>query len=519
MTAPDKAGAVRRALVSAFDKDGVVELASGLAKLGVEIVSTGGTARLLEESGIRVRRVSDVTGQKEMLDGRVKTLHPAIFGGILAVRDDPAHRGDLERAGIGLVDLVAVNFYPFARAMRRNGARREEIVEMIDIGGPAMVRAAAKNHDHVTVVVDPADYAPVLAELREGGAVSEATRSRLAAKAFRSTSEYDAMVAGYLEGDASRAALPARMRLDLEKVLDLVYGENPHQAAAFYREGAGETLLSAPLLQGKPLSFNNILDFDAALALATELGRGAVVIVKHGNPCGVGIAPTPAEAFRKALECDPVSAFGGILAFADPLDGEAAAAVAEAFYEGVVAREVTPEAREVLARKSKLRVLATGALRSLRGEGFDVRRSAGGYLVQDFDTAVDSVRESRVVTRRAPTEEEWRALSLAWHVSRHVKSNAIVYAAADRTLGIGAGQMSRVDSARFAIQKARSSLRGAAMGSDAFFPFRDGIDVAAEAGVAAVAQPGGSIRDEEVVAAADEHGMAMVLVGRRHFRH
>jgi phosphoribosylaminoimidazolecarboxamide formyltransferase/IMP cyclohydrolase len=510
---------VRRALVSAFDKEGIVAFASALEGLGIEILSTGGTARLLEESGIRVRRVSDVTGQSEMLDGRVKTLHPAIFGGILAIRSDPRHVEDLERSGIGPIDLVAVNFYPFHRAVRAEGARREDVVEMIDIGGPAMVRAAAKNHDDVAVVVDPADYAPLLDELRGSGGVSEAMRRALAAKAFRLTSEYDAEIADYLAGPRAEG-LPTELRLELVKALDLVYGENPHQAAAFYREGGSqETLLSAPRLQGKPLSFNNVLDFDAALALAVELGKGAVVIVKHGNPCGVALGPEPASAFRNALECDPVSAFGGIIAFADPIDAEAARAVAEAFYEGVVAPEVTPEAREILAKKTKLRVIETGGLRSLRREGYDVRRSAGGYLVQDWDTVADSVREGRVVTRRSPTEEEWRALTLAWHVARHVKSNAIVYATGERTLGIGAGQMSRVDSARFAIQKARQSLRGAAMGSDAFFPFRDGIDVAAEAGIAAVAQPGGSIRDEEIVAAADEHGMAMVLVGRRHFRH
>jgi phosphoribosylaminoimidazolecarboxamide formyltransferase/IMP cyclohydrolase len=517
---------VKRALVSVFDKDGVVDLCRALEKMDVEIVSTGGTARLLESSGVRVRRVSDVTGFPEMLDGRVKTVHPAIHGGILAVRSDPRHLADLARTGIQPIDLVVVNFYAFESAARKEGATLDETIEMIDIGGPAMVRAAAKNHAHVAVVVDPSDYGPILAEMREGGSIGEETRRSLAEKAFRRTSEYDDAVASYLAraaeggGDAA-AGVPTALTLPLVKALDLVYGENPHQAAAFYRDSGSRarTLLEASQLQGKPLSFNNILDFDGALALASDLGRDACVIVKHGNPCGVAVAADPSAAFRKALECDPVSAFGGIIAFTNEVDAAAAAAVAEAFYEGLAAPDFTPEARTVLARRTKLRIFRMGPLPSFRQEGFDVRRSAGGYLVQEWDTAPDPVRESKVATLRRPTEEEWLALELAWRVCRHVKSNAIVYAAADRTLGIGAGQMSRVDSARFAIEKARGPLRGAAMASDAFFPFRDGLDLAAEAGITAVIQPGGSIRDEEVVAAADQHDIAMVFAGRRHFRH
>ncbi len=519
---------VRRALVSAFDKEGIVPFCSELSELGIEIISTGGTARLLEENDIPVARVSEVTGFPEMLDGRVKTLHPRIHAGILAVRADSRHMDDLRREKIDPIDLVVVNLDPFEKTASMEGIGLREVVEMIDVGGPTMVRAAAKNFSHVGVIVDPADYGAVLDEIRDLGRLEAATRWRLAVKAFRHTSCYDAAVADYLgrleradDPDPERPVFPERHIQAFHKLLDLSYGENPHQRAAFYRDpiGTGPSVARAEQLQGKPLSFNNVLDFDGALALAASLKDGACCIVKHGNPCGVGLAHEPVAAFRKALECDPASAFGGVIAFNRTLDAEAAAAIAEAFYEGVIAPRVDDAARKALARKKNLRVLETGDLASYARGGFDLRRVNGGLLVQNWDVSNEVVRESRVATRRAPTEHEWLALELAWTVVRQVRSNAIVYAFPDRTAGIGAGQMSRVDAARFGVLKARTALKGAGMASDAFFPFRDGIDVAAEAGVTAVIQPGGSIRDGEVIAAAEEHGMAMVFTGRRHFRH
>jgi phosphoribosylaminoimidazolecarboxamide formyltransferase/IMP cyclohydrolase len=509
---------VRRALLSVFDKEGLVPLGRALHELGIEIVSTGGTARALEEAGLPVRRVADLTGFPEMLDGRVKTLHPRIHAGILAVRSDAAHMRDLAAHDIAPIDLVVVNLYPFARTAADASKTLEEIVEMIDVGGPSMVRAAGKNWEDVGVLVDPADYDEVLAELRSGGVLSRDLRRRLAAKAFGATSAYDAAIARFLGQDD---AIPQRLRLDLPKAFDIVYGENPHQHAAFYREEPPPegSIGAARAIQGKALSFNNILDFDAAISLVTDLGPRASVIVKHGNPCGAAVGDTPAEAFRSALAADPTSAFGGVIAFGSVLDEAAAAVVAEAFYEGVAAAAVDPAARAVLARKKNLRVLETGPPARGRRTGLDLRRVHGGVLAQEWDERDADVRSATVATRRPPTEEEWRALEFSWTIVRHVKSNAIVIASATRTLGVGAGQMSRVDSVRLAIQKARTGLEGSALASDAFFPFRDGLDLAAEAGVTAVVQPGGSIRDEEVVAAADERGMAMVLVGRRHFRH
>lgn len=514
---------VRRALVSTYDKTGVAGLARALHARGVEIVSTGGTAALLEKEGVPIVRVSEVTRFPEMLDGRVKTLHPRVHGGILAVRTNAEHMRSLEEHAIPPIDLVVVNLYPFEKAAAEGGDA-EDVVEMIDIGGPAMVRAAAKNHAHVAVVVDPADYEGVLAEIEARGGVGAPLRTRLAAKAFARTAAYDAAIAAWLE-PRDAGGFPDRLRLDLVKRLDLVYGENPHQNAAFYVDAAAEPtgIASANQRQGKPLSFNNILDLDAALGLARDLAtlsRGAAsVIVKHGNPCGAAIGPTAERAFRGALECDPTSAFGGVVAFDGAVDASAAAAIAEAFYEAVVAAEFSPEALATLGRKKNLRLLATGPAKGGSRSGRDLRRVAGGVLVQDWDGPGESIRAAPVATRRAPTDEEWGAMELGWTVVRHVKSNAIVYASPARTLGIGAGQMSRVDAAKIGVQKALSPLRGAAVASDAFFPFRDGLDVAADAGVTAVIQPGGSIRDEEVIRAADERGLAMVLTGRRHFRH
>ena len=518
--------AIRRALISVFDKEGIVDLARELHALGVELLSTGGTAKLLSQAGLPVTAVADRTGFAEMLDGRVKTLHPNIHAGILAVRDNPRHMSDLTAAGISTIDLVVVNLYPFAKTAADPGKSLEDVVEMIDVGGPSMVRGAAKNWEHVGVVVDAADYPAVVASIRTAGSLPRPLRLALAAKAFAHTAAYDRAVGSYLAGVAApvadRAAeFPGTLELAFEKAADLVYGENPHQRAAFYRDPAagGASIASARQLQGKPLSFNNILDFDAAVSLAADLGRRACVIVKHGNPCGVGLGDDPAAAFAEALACDPTSAFGGVIALTETVDAKAAAAISEAFYEGVIAPSFSDEAMAALSRKKNLRLLAIGPLFAYRREGLDLRRVQGGLLAQEWDQPDVPVREGRVVTKRAPTDDEWQALQFAWMVVRHVKSNAIVYATAKRTLGIGAGQMSRVDAARFGILKSLAPLEGAVMASDAFFPFRDGLDVAADAGIAAVVQPGGSIRDDEVVAVADERGLAMVLVGRRHFRH
>jgi phosphoribosylaminoimidazolecarboxamide formyltransferase/IMP cyclohydrolase len=518
--------ATRRALISVYDKEGIVSFARELHALGVELLSTGGTAALLEGSGLPVVRVADQTGFPEMLDGRVKTLHPRIHAGILAVRGNAQHMADLQAAGIPTIDLVVVNLYPFARTAADPAKSIDEIVEMIDVGGPSMVRGAAKNWNDVGVVVDAADYPAVLAGLRAEGSLPRGLRLRLAAKAFAHTAAYDAAVTQYLgriasDDPARKAGLDDDLVLHLPKAIDLVYGENPHQRAAFYRDSTadGASVATARQRQGKPLSFNNILDFDAALSLAADLGRKACVIVKHGNPCGVGLDEDPATAFASALSTDPTSAFGGVIATSDTIDGKTAAAIASAFYEGVIAPSYSEEALRTLAGKKNLRVLELGPMTEYRREGLDLRRVQGGLLAQEWDQPDPPVREGRVATRRAPTDEEWKALQFAWTVVRHVKSNAIVYATSSRTIGIGAGQMSRVDAARFGIEKSLVPLRGAAMASDAFFPFRDGLDLAALAGVTAVVQPGGSIRDDEVVAAADERGLTMVLVGRRHFRH
>jgi phosphoribosylaminoimidazolecarboxamide formyltransferase/IMP cyclohydrolase len=518
---------VRRALVSVYDKTGVVELCRVLESLDVEILSSGGTARLLGEQGIALTRVADYTGSPEMLDGRVKTLHPRIHAGILAVRSNPQHMQDLQQAGIEPIDLVVVNLYPFERTVALSGIAPAEAVEMIDIGGPTLVRAAAKNFAHVGVVVRPEDYPALIDELRASGGLGAETRRKLAREAFRHTAAYDGAIHTYLDGlGAERTAaeateFPPALGLEYVKVLDLRYGENPHQRAAFYREplAAGASVATSRALQGKPLSFNNILDFDAALRVVREFDEPACAIVKHGNPCGVAVGAEPRAAFERALECDPLSAFGGVIAFNRDADRRAAEAVAEQFYEGVIAPAFDAEARGILARKKNLRLLEVGPLGGGRAPGHDLRRVWGGLLVQDWDTLAEDVRAARVVTSRRPEPAEWRALAFAWTVALHVKSNAIVLALADRTLGVGAGQMSRIDSVRLAIGKARSDLAHAALASDAFFPFRDGIDAAAAAGVRAVVQPGGSVRDDEVIAAADEHGMAMVFTGRRHFRH
>jgi len=522
---------IRRALVSVYDKQGLVALCRELQAADVEILSSGGTARLLESEGVPVVRVAEYTGSPEILGGRVKTLHPKIHAGILAVRSNSEHMDELGRHEIEPIDLVIVNLYPFRETAASPDASHDQVVEMIDVGGPTMIRAAAKNVSDVGVVVDPSDYPEVLSQVREHGALSDELRQRLAVKAFLHTSTYDSAIHEYLTSrltsgkpEGPSDPFPDAVRLDLHKAQDLRYGENPHQRAAFYRDinesaEAFASVAHARQLQGKELSFNNLLDFDAALNLAADLRDGACVVVKHGNPCGVAMGLEPAVAFRRALECDPLSAFGGVIAFNRPVDATTAGAVTEAFYEGVIAPGFDAESRKILAKKKKLRVLATGDLSGYARRGFDVRRINGGVLLQDWDPGGESVREAEVATERKPSDDEWRALEFAWTVVRHVKSNAIVFGNEDRLLGVGAGQMSRVDSVRIGIEKARVPLTGAVMASDAFFPFRDGVDVAAEAGVKAVVQPGGSIRDAEVIAAANELGMAMVLTGRRHFRH
>jgi phosphoribosylaminoimidazolecarboxamide formyltransferase / IMP cyclohydrolase len=520
--------AVRRALVSVFDKRGLAELARGLARLGVEIVSTGGTLRFLAEKGIAATAVADVTGFPEILDGRVKTLHPAIHAGILARRDQEEHAAQLAAHGIAPIDLVVVNLYAFREAAADPAAAFADVVERIDVGGPAMLRAAAKNFAAVTAVVDPGDYAAVLAALgREGGVPAE-LRRRLAAKAFRHTADYDAAIADWLgrqeaaaapAPQAAPAGFPERLELHLERASVLRYGENPHQSGAVYATaGAGGVLGGFRQLQGKELSWNNLLDADAARKIAALFAEPAVVIVKHNNPCGVGRGDDPIAAYRRALATDPVSAFGSIVALNHPADAALAAAMADLFVEVLLAPGFTDEALARFAAKKSLRLLVCPPYRAAAGE-IELRPIAGGFLAQPPDAAPDDPGGWTCPTRRPPGDGERRALEFAWRVTRHVKSNAVVIAGEDQTVGIGAGQMSRVDSCRLAIEKAQLPLAGTVAASDAFFPFRDGLDVLAAAGVTAVVQPGGSKRDDEVVAAADEAGIAMLFTGTRHFRH
>ena len=521
---------ISRALVSVYDKEGIVELARELDNLGIAILSTGGTARFLMDGGVAVSRIASYTGFPEMLDGRVKTLHPKIHAGIMAVRGNAKHMRDIKRAGIKPIDLVIVNLYPFERTAAMPGIGFDEIVEMIDVGGPTMVRAAAKNFRNVAVLVDPLDYPRALEEIRRTGSLSEQFRFDLAKKAFRHVAAYDTAIFahlsrlrpdGTLSPEASSSPYPDKLTLEFFKIQNLRYGENPHQSAGFYRElsAKGPSIALALKLQGKELSFNNIVDLDAALSLVAEFDAPACAIIKHNNPCGVGLGETAAEAYGKALETDPVSAYGGVIGLNVPVDGEAATAIVAQFVEAIVAPTFTAEAREVLGDKKHIRLLEVGALRDYGPTGLDLKRVNGGILAQEWDRRDAAAPDLRVVTKRAPTPDETQAMLFAWKVAKHVRSNAIVYAAKDRTLGIGAGQMSRVDSARFGAEKARRSLAGSALASDAFFPFRDSLDEAAVRGVTAVIQPGGSIRDDETIAAADEHGMTMVFTGYRHFRH
>ncbi|MGE5552698.1 MAG: bifunctional phosphoribosylaminoimidazolecarboxamide formyltransferase/IMP cyclohydrolase [Betaproteobacteria bacterium] len=508
---------VRRALLSVYNKEGVEELARGLAECGAELISTGGTYAALRRAGLPVTPVEQVTGFPEMLDGRVKTLHPRIHAGILADRNLPSHLAQLEQAGIAPIDLVAVNLYPFAATIARPGVTRAEAIEQIDIGGPSLVRAAAKNHDSVAVVTGPEQYGEVLAQVRELGGTTPALRQRLAAEAFAATSRYDAQIYRYLVGEEP---FPEHLFFHFTRQQALRYGENPHQRAAFYREErpVGRSLVHAEQLWGKELSFNNLNDADAALAAVAEFEGPAAVAVKHTNPCGVAEAETLAEAFRQAAAADPVSIFGGIVGLNREVDEETARELAGIFLEVVLAPDFSPGALEILQTKKNLRLLRVPV--GGEAERLDLRRVAGGLLVQDADTALlPPEEELKVVTSRAPSPAQWEELRFAWKVVKHVKSNAIVVARGRRTVGIGGGQVNRIDPTRYALQRAGEASRGAVLASDAFFPMPDVVEAAAAAGIAAIIQPGGSLRDADSIAAAEAAGIAMVFTGLRHFRH
>jgi phosphoribosylaminoimidazolecarboxamide formyltransferase/IMP cyclohydrolase len=504
---------IQRVLISVTDKTGVVEFALELSEMGAELVSTGGTARLLREAGIPVKDVAEVTGFPEMLDGRVKTLHPKIAGGILAIRSNFAHRRAIEEHGILPIDMVVVNLYRFQDVAAKADARLEDLIENIDIGGPTMIRAAAKNYQDVAVVVSPADYGAVIEEMRKDG-LSIETRWRLAKKAFRTTADYDAAIGARLEKVDSASPLPPDLNLRAPKLMDLRYGENPHQAAALYGK-RGQGLAGAEQLHGKELSYNNLVDLDAAWQLAAEFSQPAAVIVKHTNPCGCAEQVSLAEAYRKTFECDPLSAYGGVIGFNAAVDEETAREVSKTFIEAIAAPDYSPEALAVLQAKKNLRLMrVTPGPNSLV-----VKSISGGFLAQTADDAILDRAAAVVKTKREPSDEEWRALEFAWKVAKHVKSNAIVYARAGQAVGVGAGQMSRVDSVKIGAMKAVLPLAGTVVASDAFFPFPDGVEEAVAHGATAFIQPGGSIHDAEVIAAADRLGVAMVFTGVRHFRH
>ncbi len=506
---------IQRALLSVTDKTGIVDFARHLRELGVELISTGGTARLLRDSGIQVKDVSEVTGFPEMLDGRVKTMHPLITGGILAIRGNAEHVRALEAHGIQPIDMVVVNLYQFEKAAAREGVTLEELIENIDIGGPTMIRSAAKNFHDVAVVVSPGDYLAICEEMREnGGALLRETHWRLAQKAFRTTADYDSAISARLAKVDGEAALPARLDIHAAKMMDLRYGENPHQSAALYgSSGAG--IAGAEQLHGKELSYNNLVDLDAAWQLVNEFSHPATAIIKHTNPSGCAEQESLAEAYRKALACDPVSAYGGVIAFNREVDDETAHELARLFVEAIAAPDYSARALEILKAKKNLRLMkVTDAAQSIV-----IKSISGGFLAQTPDTHRLDPSATEVKTRRAPTKTEWTALDFAWKVAKHMKSNAIVYARTGQTVGVGAGQMSRVDSVKIGAMKAVLPLAGTVVASDAFFPFPDGVEEAAKNGATAIIQPGGSVRDADVIAAADRLGLAMVFTGVRHFRH
>ena len=506
---------IRRALLSVTDKTGLVDFARGLSGLGVELISTGGTAKILRDSGIPVKDVAEVTGFPEMLDGRVKTMHPRITGGILAIRGNAEHVRALEEHGIQPIDMVVVNLYQFEKVAARTGVTLDEMIENIDIGGPTMIRSAAKNFHDVAVVVSPEDYGSIYEEMKgNGGAVSRETRWRLAQKAFRTTADYDSAITARLSQVDGLQALPARLDIRAGKLMDLRYGENPHQSAALYGS-RGVGIAGAEQLHGKELSYNNLVDLDACWQLANEFTRPAAAIIKHTNPAGCAEQGTLAEAYRKALECDPVSAYGGVIGFNRLVDEETAKEAAKLFVEAIAAPDYDAGALEILKAKKNVRLMKVAA----GSESLVIKSISGGYLAQTPDCHRLERAAIEVKTRRAPTDEEWSALEFGWKVAKHVKSNAIVYARAGQTVGVGAGQMSRVDSVKLGAMKAVLPLAGTVVASDAFFPFPDGVEEAAKNGATAVIQPGGSVRDAEVIGAADRLGMAMVFTGVRHFRH
>lgn len=515
---------IQRAILSVTDKTGLVDFARKLSKLGVELISTGGTAKLLRESGITVKDISDLTGFPEMLDGRVKTLHPKVHGGILHRRENAAHRQAVSEHGIQPIDMVVVNLYAFEKTAAKAGVQFEELIENIDIGGPSMIRSAAKNFQDVAVVTSPADYSAIAEELaKSGGELSSATKWRLAQKAFAVTAAYDSNIATALERVSanghfelrSESGFPQTLRLSFSKIADLRYGENPHQKAAMYSDGSGQGVANGRQIQGKELSYNNIVDLQAAWDLAQEFTEPMVAIIKHTNPCGAATAPTLAEAYRKALECDPVSAFGGVIGVNRPLDAEAAEEMAKLFLEVIAAPSFDDHAKSKFSSKKNLRLVEIANA----PQKWVLKNVSGGILVQDADMRSLEESDLKVVTRRAPTAQEKRALLFAWKICKHVKSNAILFAREGQIVGVGAGQMSRVDACKVAAMKALLPLKGTVAASDAFFPFPDGVEEIAKAGATAVIQPGGSVRDQEVIDAADRLGLAMVFTGVRHFRH
>lgn len=510
---------IRRAIISVFDKRGIVEFARELQALGVELISTGGTGKILKSAGIKARDISDLTGFPEILDGRVKTLHPVVHAGILAIRDNEEHIKTLEKLNIEFIDMVVVNLYPFEEVLKR-GAGHAEMIENIDIGGPTMLRSAAKNYNDVAVIVDPSDYSMVIDEMKSNkNQLTQNTRLYLAQKVFERTAEYDSIINAYFLRCLNRQGFPDSLIIPLRKVKDLRYGENPHQLASLYVNPtiSDITLANAVPIQGKELSYNNIIDAEAARALIFEFDEPSVAIIKHTNPCGVASGSNILEAYTKALSVDPISAFGGIVAANRRIDKDAAQEMAKLFLEVILAPDFDEEALEIFSNKKNLRLIKLGAPSYT---GFSIKGIDGGAVLQTFDdTSRNEVRNAKIVTVRKPTEMEIKALDFAWKVAKHVKSNAIVFAKEDMALGIGAGQMSRVDSVKVAIMKARHPLTGSVVASDAFFPFRDGVDEIARAGATAVVQPGGSVRDDEVIKAANEHDMAMLFTGVRHFKH
>lgn len=513
---------VRRALISVSDKTGVVAFARQLHQLGIELISTGGTMKTLREAGIPVTYVSDVTGFPEIMDGRVKTLNPYIHGGILAIRDNEEHIAAMEKHHIQGIDMVVVNLYPFRQTVGRPDVTLAEAVENIDIGGPAMIRAAAKNFNYVTVVVNPERYGDIIGQLTgDEQQISVELRMALAREAFSHTAEYDGYISSYLAGQLGEGQFPQTMQLVLEKVQDLRYGENPHQPAAFYREKhfAGAGIAKARQLHGKELSFNNIADVEAAYAIVAEFDQPAAAIIKHTNPCGAGVGETLAEAYGKAYQADPVSVFGGIVALNRTVDEESARQLSAIFIEAVIAPGFEQAALQILTQKKNIRLLTVELAAGGRPPGLDYKKVSGGFLVQALDVADAAPAELKIVSKRQPTGEEWRQLTFAWKIVKHVKSNAIVVAGGNQTYGVGAGQMNRVGAAAIALEQAAGKAQGAVLASDAFFPFRDTVDTAAKAGITAIIQPGGSVKDAESIAAANEHGIAMIFTGMRHFKH